>query len=54
MKRFASAILIICLLCAGLFIVYSLEIKPIESLIRPPEYSDEGGSVQAALEAEIG
>ncbi|MGN1443638.1 MAG: FG-GAP repeat domain-containing protein [Acutalibacteraceae bacterium] len=54
MKRFASAILIICLLCAGLFIVYSFEIKPVESLIRPPEYSDEGGSVQAALEAEIG
>ncbi len=46
--------LIICLLCAGLFLVYSIEIKPVESLIRPPEYSDEGGSVQAALEAEIG
>ena len=46
--------LIICLLCAGLFLVYSIEIKPVESLIRPPEYSDEGGSVQTALEAEIG
>lgn len=54
MKRFAGAMLIICLLCAGLFLVYSIEIKPVESLIRPPEYSDEGGSVQTALEAEIG
>lgn len=54
MKRFAAAVLMICLLCAGLFLIYSFEIKPVESLMVPPEYSDEGGSVQAALEAEIG
>ena len=54
MKRFTWAIVIICLLCAALFVIYGLEIKPVENLIRPPEYSDEGGSVQLALEAEIG
>ncbi|MGN1194701.1 MAG: FG-GAP repeat domain-containing protein, partial [Acutalibacteraceae bacterium] len=54
MKKFTWAIIIICLLSAALFIIYGLEIKPVESLIRPPEYSDEGGSVQLALEAEIG
>ena len=54
MKKFTWAIIIVCLLSAVLFLIYGLEVKPVESLIRPPEYSDEGGSVQLALEAEIG
>lgn len=53
MRKFTS-IIIVCLLSAAILIIYSLEIKSADSLIRPPEYSVEGGSVQLALEAEIG
>lgn len=53
MRKFTS-IIIVALLSAAILIFYSLEIASADSLIRPPEYSAEGGSVQLALEAEIG